>query len=51
MPNRADLMSLSKIDAGKDMMELQQLNSPALARGLSNTLATDDVDGKYISNE
>jgi hypothetical protein len=44
MPNRADLMSLSKIDAGKDMMKTttSKFTSP---RGLSNNLATTDIDG------
>ena len=49
MPNRADLMSLSKIDAGKDMMKTTT-SKFASPRFSSNNLATTDIDGKYISN-
>lgn len=47
MPNRSDLMSLSVINADKDLMKTttSKFTSP---RGLSNNLATNDITGKYI---
>lgn len=45
MPNRRDLMSLSVINADKDLMKTttSKFSSPRFA---SNNLSTNDIDGK-----